>query len=78
MQSIDVTETPETQDSLNWLDVGAWSSWILKLVQRYQELGIKTNTRRLERAKSLGFNMIHPVPPGKSYAHDGDSSAIHA
>lgn len=38
----------------------------------------RTNLERLDLAHSLGFNVIHPVPPGKSYAHDGDDSAINA
>lgn len=35
-----------------------------------------TNRAKLERAKELGFNMIHPVPPSTSYALDGDDNAI--
>ncbi|KAI9637438.1 uncharacterized protein MKK02DRAFT_36418 [Dioszegia hungarica] len=33
-----------------------------------------TNAQRLDRAHSLGSNMIHPVPPGKTYQPDGPAA----
>jgi hypothetical protein len=37
-----------------------------------------TNIERLDLAKRLGFNLVHPVPPGEGYALEGDHSAFDA